>query len=123
MRPSFGVTLLGVLLRQAAAALAASDWDIEALEMHHGRKIDAPSRTALLFGEEAVKGRGVALAANAVEGERRPYQPRKEGAIGFATTRGRGEHQARRYRKVGRSIHACSEPQRIGRDDKIAPNC
>jgi hypothetical protein len=49
--------------------------------------------------------------------------PRKEGAIGFATPRGRGEQQARRYRKVGRSIHACSEPRRIGRDDKIAPNC
>jgi len=87
---SLGVALLGVLVRQAAAALAASDWDIEVLEMHHGRKIDAPSGTALLLGEEAAKGRGVALAPNAVKARDGHTGPRKQGAIGFATLRGGG---------------------------------
>ena len=40
---SLGVNLLAVLVRQAAAALGADDFDIEILEMHHRNKVDAPS--------------------------------------------------------------------------------
>jgi len=47
---SLGVNLLGVLVKQAAKALAAADYDIEVLEMHHKHKVDAPSGTALLLG-------------------------------------------------------------------------
>ena len=57
---SLGVTLLAHLVREAAERLGP-DWDIEILEMHHRRKVDAPSGTALLLGEAAAAGRGVAL--------------------------------------------------------------
>ena len=63
---SLGVNLLAVLVRQAARALAAADWDIEVLEMHHRHKVDAPSGTALLLGEAAAEGRGIALGQNSV---------------------------------------------------------
>ncbi|KJS17759.1 MAG: dihydrodipicolinate reductase, partial [Hoeflea sp. BRH_c9] len=55
---SLGVNLLSVLVRQAARALEAGDWDIEVLEMHHRHKVDAPSGTALLLGQAAAEGRG-----------------------------------------------------------------
>ncbi|MGO7609368.1 dihydrodipicolinate reductase C-terminal domain-containing protein, partial [Rhizobium ruizarguesonis] len=58
---SLGVNLLSVLAEQAARALDPDDWDIEILEMHHNHKVDAPSGTALLFGEAAAKGRGIDL--------------------------------------------------------------
>ena len=58
---SLGVNLLTRITRQVAAALDA-DWDIEIVEMHHNRKVDAPSGTALMLGEAAAAGRGVDLA-------------------------------------------------------------
>ena len=92
---SMGVNLLAVLVRQAAAALAASDFDIEVLEMHHKHKVDAPSGTALLLGEAAADGRGISLADNAVKVRDGITGARAEGSIGFATLRGGsviGEH-------------------------------
>ena len=56
---SLGVTLLSVLVEQAAARLP--DWDVEVVEMHHRMKKDAPSGTALLLGAAAAHGRGVPL--------------------------------------------------------------
>jgi 4-hydroxy-tetrahydrodipicolinate reductase len=93
---SLGVNLLGVLVRQAAQALSAKGWDIEVLEMHHNRKVDAPSGTALLLGAEAAKGRGVDLEGNSVRVRDGHTGPREEGTIGFATLRGGGvvgDHQ------------------------------
>ena len=87
---SLGVNLLGVLVRQAAEALAAKGWDIEVLEMHHNRKVDAPSGTALLLGAEAAKGRGVALSDHSVRVRDGHTGAREEGTIGFATLRGGG---------------------------------
>ena len=46
---SLGVALLLRFARSAAQALA--DWDCEIVEMHHRRKLDAPSGTALSLGE------------------------------------------------------------------------
>ncbi len=92
---SLGVNLLSVLVRQAARALEAADWDIEVLEMHHRHKVDAPSGTALLLGEAAAEGRGIALADASVRVRDGHTGPRPEGAIGFATLRGGsvvGEH-------------------------------
>ncbi len=63
---SLGVNLLGVLTEQAARALSPDAWDIEIVEMHHRHKVDAPSGTALLLGEAAAKGRGIALADHSV---------------------------------------------------------
>ena len=91
---SLGVTLLAHLVREAAERLGP-DWDIEILEMHHRRKVDAPSGTALLLGEAAAAGRGVALGDHAVRGRDGCTGAREEGAIGFAALRGgtvAGEH-------------------------------
>lgn len=85
---SLGVNLLGVLVRQAAAALGAEDFDIEVLEMHHRHKVDAPSGTALLLGEAAAEGRNVSLAEESVRVRDGHTGPRKAGTIGFATLRG-----------------------------------
>lgn len=87
---SLGVNLLGVLVREAAAALDAADWDIDVLEMHHKHKVDAPSGTAYLLGLEAAKGRGIDLKEKAVTVRSGITGPREEGSIGFATLRGGG---------------------------------
>jgi 4-hydroxy-tetrahydrodipicolinate reductase len=91
---SLGVTLLAHLVREAAARLGPQ-WDIEVLEMHHRMKVDAPSGTALLLGEAAAEGRGIALAAHSERGRDGHTGRRGEGAIGFASLRGgtvAGEH-------------------------------
>ena len=91
---SLGVTLLAHLVREAARRLGP-DWDVEVLEMHHRMKVDAPSGTALLLGEAAAAGRGVALAAPSERGRDGPTGARGEGAIGVASVRGgtvAGEH-------------------------------
>lgn len=90
---SLGVNLLAVLVEKAAKALPQAD--IEVLEMHHRRKVDAPSGTALLLGEAAAAGRGVDLTAQAVMSREGHTGPREAGTIGFATLRGGtviGEH-------------------------------
>jgi 4-hydroxy-tetrahydrodipicolinate reductase len=84
---SLGVNLLAALVEQAARALDAN-FDIEILEMHHKHKVDAPSGTALLLGEAAAKGRGIALADNSVRSRDGHTGERPNGAIGFATLRG-----------------------------------
>jgi len=56
--------------------------------MHHRHKIDAPSGTALLLGEAAAMGRGVALASVSDRGRDGITGERREGAIGFASLRG-----------------------------------
>jgi 4-hydroxy-tetrahydrodipicolinate reductase len=87
---SLGVNVLVGLVRQAAAALGPKDYDIEIFEAHHKRKIDAPSGTALMLGEAAAKGRGAALKALEARGRDGLTGPRREGAIGFAVSRGGG---------------------------------
>ncbi|WP_274423596.1 4-hydroxy-tetrahydrodipicolinate reductase [Chelativorans sp. YIM 93263] len=92
---SLGVNLLSVLVRQAAKALDAADFDIEILEMHHRNKVDAPSGTALLLGEAAARGREIDLADNSVRVRDGHTGVREDGPIGFATLRGGsvvGEH-------------------------------
>lgn len=91
---SLGITLLAYLVREAAARLGP-EWDIEVLEMHHRMKLDAPSGTALLLGEAAAAGRGIALDENSERGRDGHTGARAEGAIGFASLRGgtvAGEH-------------------------------
>lgn len=84
---SLGVTLLARLVKEAAARLA-NDWDIEIVEMHHRMKVDAPSGTALLLGEAAAAGRGIALNHHSERGRDGVTDVRAEGAIGFASLRG-----------------------------------
>ena len=85
---SLGVNLLGVLVKQAARALEAAGWDIEVLEMHHKRKVDAPSGTALLLGQAAAVGRDVDLSSHSVRVRDGHTGAREDGTIGFATLRG-----------------------------------
>lgn len=91
---SLGVNLLAALTRRVAATLDES-FDIEILEMHHNKKVDAPSGTALLLGEAAAEGRGRPLDEWSERGRDGQTGPRKPGAIGFASLRGGsvvGEH-------------------------------
>ena len=91
---SLGVNLLVGLTRRVAEALDA-DFDIEIVEAHHARKVDAPSGTALMLGEAAAAGRGLNLADVADRGRDGITGARKPGHIGFAAIRGGdivGEH-------------------------------
>jgi len=91
---SLGVNLLVQLTRKVAAALDA-DFDIEIVEAHHHHKVDAPSGTALMLGEAAALGRGVALKDVTESGRDGITGARKRGDIGFSAIRGGdivGEH-------------------------------
>ena len=82
---SLGVNVLLDLVRRAAAALGG-DYDVEIVERHHRRKLDAPSGTALMLAD---------AAASALPGEsqvvydrhavRRARQPQE---IGVSSVRG-----------------------------------
>ena len=56
--------------------------------MHHNKKIDAPSGTALMLGRAAAAGRSVDLAQRSVRGRDGMTGARRAGDIGFATLRG-----------------------------------
>jgi 4-hydroxy-tetrahydrodipicolinate reductase len=102
---SLGITLLSYLVREAAARLG-EDWDIEIVETHHRRKVDAPSGTSLLLGEAAAAGRGIALAGNSERGRDGITGAREPGAIGFASLRGgtvAGDH----------TVHFLADDERI----------
>lgn len=91
---SLGVNVLAALVRQAARALP--HFDIEIVEMHHRRKVDAPSGTALLLGRAAAEGRQISLEDKAVRGRDGITGARNDDTIGFASLRGGtvvGEHQ------------------------------
>jgi len=84
---SLGVNLLAGLVERVAKTLG-EDYDIEILEMHHNKKIDAPSGTALMLGRAAAKGRGIDLVKRAVRGRDGMTGARRAGDIGFASLRG-----------------------------------
>jgi 4-hydroxy-tetrahydrodipicolinate reductase len=84
---SLGVNLLAALVKRVARTLG-EDYDIEILEMHHNKKIDAPSGTALMFGRAAAEGRAVNLAQRSVRGRDGVTGARQAGDIGFASLRG-----------------------------------
>jgi len=91
---SMGVNVLAALVRRVASTLD-QDFDIEILEMHHNRKVDAPSGTALMLGRAAAAGRGVDLGTRAVRARDGVTGARRAGDIGFAALRGGtvvGEH-------------------------------
>ncbi len=90
---SIGVNMLVGLVAQAARALPAHAWDIEILEAHHNRKIDAPSGTALMLGEAAAEGRGVSLASVERRGRDGITGERPTGEIGFAVLRRRRDRR------------------------------
>ncbi|MCH8502509.1 MAG: 4-hydroxy-tetrahydrodipicolinate reductase [Aliidiomarina sp.] len=91
---SVGVNLLAALTEQASAVFGC-DADIEVLEAHHTRKVDAPSGTALFLGEAAARGRGQVLDDVAELNRNADDHTYQKGSIGFATIRAGdivGEH-------------------------------
>ena len=90
-----GVVLMQALAHRMAAALPATDYDAEIVEMHHRQKVDAPSGTALTLGRTVAAARGVDLADVRDSGRDGHTGARRPGAIGFAALRGGqvvGEH-------------------------------
>jgi 4-hydroxy-tetrahydrodipicolinate reductase len=91
---SLGVNLLVQLTKRVAAALDA-EFDIEIVEAHHRRKVDAPSGTALMLGQAAADGRGVTLDEVSDRVRDGITGARNAGHIGFSSIRGGdivGEH-------------------------------
>ena len=84
---SVGVNTVFRLLELAAKSLNHG-YDIEILEMHHRMKVDAPSGTAIKFGEVIAEAQGTKLADRAVYAREGYTGARKDGAIGFAALRG-----------------------------------
>jgi len=90
---SLGVNLLLKLLKEAAPTLCPNGYDPEIVEMHHNRKIDAPSGTAIALADsinEAMDGRYTYTYGRS---ERREKRPAYE--IGISSVRGGtivGEH-------------------------------
>jgi 4-hydroxy-tetrahydrodipicolinate reductase len=102
---SVGVNVLFELVRQAATALGDA-YDVEIVELHHKRKKDAPSGTAMKLAEVAVEALGrdatrdLAFARHGLIGERPPRE------IGVQTVRGGdivGEH----------TVYFCGEGERL----------
>lgn len=92
---SLGVAVLTRLLREAAVALP--DWDLEIIEAHHARKVDAPSGTALALGRAAAAARGQVFDEVALLAREGDVGARVAGTIGFASIRAGdivGEHTA-----------------------------
>ena len=90
---SVGVAVLRKLLRTAAASLDA-EWDAEIVEMHHKRKKDAPSGTAIALAEELEKAWPVDLKR--VYGREGDVGARGSSQLGIMAVRGGdvvGEHE------------------------------
>lgn len=91
---SLGVNLLIRLAGEAAAALG-DDFDIEVCEMHHRRKLDAPSGTALALGGALARARNLDRKESAVFDRSADRVPRTPAEIGYQSIRGgdvAGEH-------------------------------
>lgn len=91
---SLGVNMLLKLLKEAAEILAPAGFDVDIVEKHHRRKLDAPSGTALALADainEAVDNEYEYVYDRS---ERREQRPKKE--IGISAVRGGtivGEHE------------------------------
>lgn len=89
---SLGINLMLHLVRRAAAVL--KDFDIEIVERHHRRKVDAPSGTALMLAD-AVSG-ALPYEPELVFERHSVRRPRGGNEIGISSIRGGtivGEHE------------------------------
>ena len=84
---SLGVNLLLKLVQEAAKVLASSGFDIEIVEKHHNRKLDAPSGTALALAD-AIND-GVLNSEYAYKYDRsQDHHKREKKEIGISAVRG-----------------------------------
>ncbi len=93
---SIGVNLLLGLVEAAARVLAPEQYDVEIVEAHHSRKVDAPSGTALALGQAIAKARGVEFDKIRRDSRSGQVGARSKGEIGFHAMRGGdivGEHR------------------------------
>ena len=83
---SLGVNLLLKLLKEAARTLCPNGYDTEILEMHHNRKLDAPSGTALALADSINEAMDGSYHYVYDRSERREKRDPKE--IGISAMRG-----------------------------------
>ena len=83
---SLGVNLLLKLLKEAASVLVPAGFDAEIMEMHHRRKLDAPSGTAIALADSVNEGAGGDLKYVYDRSERRAARDAKE--MGIVALRG-----------------------------------
>ena len=91
---SLGINLLIDLIKRACAVLGES-YDVEIIERHHKRKVDAPSGTALMLAEAAASSLPHDEIEYVFERESK-REPRKKHEIGISALRGGtivGEHE------------------------------
>ncbi|MCI6173302.1 MAG: 4-hydroxy-tetrahydrodipicolinate reductase [Clostridiales bacterium] len=83
---SLGINLLMRLLKQAAETLCPNGFDPEIVEMHHNRKLDAPSGTALMLADSINAAMQGQYSYTFDRHERRAKRDPKE--IGISSLRG-----------------------------------
>lgn len=91
---SVGVNL-AFRMTELAARVLGEDYDAEIIDIHHRHKRDAPSGTALMFGEIIAAARGRRLDKVAEFRGPQHDRPRQRGAVGFSAVRAGevvGEH-------------------------------
>jgi 4-hydroxy-tetrahydrodipicolinate reductase len=89
-----GINVLLSVIKRVASALG-EDYDVEIIEAHHNKKMDAPSGTALGLAQAVAEGLEVSLKDHAVYGRQGMVGPRKKKEIGLHAVRGGdiiGEH-------------------------------
>lgn len=84
---SLGVNVLLELVRAAARALG-DGYDLEIVERHHNKKVDAPSGTALMIADAATEV--LPYQPDYVYGRQAVRQPRGKTEIGISSVRGGG---------------------------------
>jgi len=84
---SIGVIVMSRLVEMASRVLGP-EYDAEVFEIHHNKKVDAPSGTALMLGRAVARARGANLDESAVFARHGDTGERKAGTIGFAALRG-----------------------------------
>ena len=89
------------------AARALDGYDAEIIDVHHRMKRDAPSGTALAWGEAIARARGAELAQLAVFDRHGSPEPRRPGSIGFASLRA-GDVVGRAHSDTGRRTASAS---------------
>lgn len=83
---SIGVNVLLQVVKDLAARM--DNYDLEIVELHHRKKVDAPSGTALRLAEAAAEGRRVKLADVEVTGRKGQVGARTDAEIGVLAVRG-----------------------------------
>ncbi len=84
---SIGINLLFSLCEKVTPILGDA-YDIEVVEMHHNRKKDAPSGTAVRLGEILASAAGMNYAKDAVHGRQGNVGARPQKQIGMHAVRG-----------------------------------